>query len=72
MSNNNIFNRHRILALMLLLVGAVIWWYALVLLTNPEHETPWPDRNQWIGLLIAVFISAVGWVSKCFTIIPNG
>tara|TARA_Y100000389_G_C17389946_1_gene479279 strand:- start:743 stop:958 length:216 start_codon:yes stop_codon:yes gene_type:complete len=69
--SNNIFNKHRILALILLLLGAVIWWYSLVLMTNPEHKTFLPDRNQWFGLLIALFIAAVGWISKCFTIIPN-
>ena len=69
--SNNIFNSHRIWALILLLVGAIIWWYALVLLTNPEHKAPWPDKTQCIGLLIAIFIAVVGWVSKCFTIIPN-
>ncbi len=70
--SNNIFNGHRINALILLLIGAVIWWYALLLMTNPEHESPWPDKNQWIGLIIAVVIAFVSWVSKCFTIIPNG
>jgi predicted ABC-type exoprotein transport system permease subunit len=70
--SNNIINGHRINALILLLIGAVIWWYALLLMTNPEHESPWPDKNQWIGLIIAVVIAFVSWVSKCFTIIPNG
>ena len=70
--SNNIFNGHRINALILLLIGAVIWWYALLLMTNPAHETPWPDKNQWIGLIIAVIIAFVSWISKCFTIIPNG
>ncbi len=70
--SNNIFNGHRINALILLLIGAVIWWYALLLMTNPEHESPWPDKNQWIGLIIAVVIAFVSWISKCFTIIPNG
>lgn len=69
--SNNIFNGHRINALILLLIGAVIWWYALLLMTNPEHESPWPDKNQWIGLIIAVVIAFVSWISKCFTIIPN-
>ncbi len=69
--SNNIFNSHRINALILLLIGAVIWWYALLLMTNPEHESPWPDKNQWIGLIIAVIIAFVSWISKCFTIIPN-
>lgn len=70
--SNNIFNRHRITALILLLIGAVIWWYALLLMTNPEHESTWPDKNQWIGLIIAVVIAFISWISKCFTIIPNG
>lgn len=70
--SNNIFNGHRINALILLLIGAVIWWYALLLMTNPEHKSPWPDKNQWIGLIIAVVIAFVSWISKCFTIIPNG
>lgn len=69
--SNNIFNSHRINALILLLIGAVIWWYALLLMTNPEHESPWPDKNQWIGLIIAVIIAFLSWISKCFTIIIN-
>ena len=69
--SNNIFNGHHINALILLLIGAVIWWYALLLMTNLEHESPWPDKNQWIGLIIAVVIAFVSWISKCFTIIPN-
>lgn len=70
--SNNIFNGHRINALILLLIGAVIWWYALLLMTNPEHKFPWPDKNQLIGLIIAVVIAFVSWISNCFTIIPSG
>ena len=69
--SNNIFNKHRINALILFLIGAIIWWYALILMTNPEHASFWPDKNQWIGLLAAVIIAFIGWFSKCFTIIPN-
>ena len=68
---NNIFNNHRIFALILLLFGSVIWWYSLVLLTNPEHQIPWPNKIQYIGLVIAIIIAVISWLSKCFTIIPN-
>ena len=69
--SNNIFGVHRINALILFLIAAVIWWYALLLMTNPKDGSVWPDKNQWIGLIIAVIIGFVSWISKCFTIIPR-
>ena len=70
-SSNDIFNKHRLWALMLILVSAMFFWYAVVLLTNSVHGDIIPSKNQWYGFALAVMIAGLGWVSRCLTIIPD-
>ena len=65
-----VFNKHRLLALFLLTIAAIMGWYALILLTNPVERASKPDCNQWIALFITVLLAVGGWLSQCLTIIP--
>ncbi len=68
---HQIFNRHRNLSLVFFMMGAVTWWYAIILLTNPVNNKVVPDTMQWFGLLAGVIISVLGWICKCLTVIPT-
>jgi hypothetical protein len=66
----NPFNRNRVLALIVLLIGGIAGWYGLILLTNPHNKPVIPTQNQWFGLLFTIFIGVLIWINKCFTIVP--
>lgn len=68
---NDIFNKHRLWALLLVLISAIFFWYAVVLLTNSVEGNVIPNKNQWYGFALAVMIAVLGWVSRCLTIIPD-
>ena len=70
-AHDNIFNQHRLWALSLIVVSAIFFWYAIVLLTNPAKSRVIPNKNQWYGFVLAVMIACLGWVSRCLTIIPD-
>jgi len=63
-----IFNQHRLLALGLLIIGSVLWWYSLILITNPVDVKPIPNTLQFWGLGLGLIMAIVGWCEKCFTI----
>ena len=65
------FNHHRLLALGLLIIGSVLWWYALILITNPVDEKPIPNTLQFWGLGFGLIMAIVGWCEKCFTVKPT-
>jgi len=63
-----IFNAYRIKALFLILIVSSIGWYALILLTNSEHDVIIINNNQYIGLCIVIFLSVGGWFADCLTL----
>lgn len=68
---SEVFNKHRYIALLLFVIAACVVWYGIVLMTNPYDEPAIPDRNQWIGLIIAIFVALITWLGRAFTIIPD-
>ncbi len=64
------FSRNRYVALLLGLLASSFGWYGLILMTNHENPSsfPTPTFDQWIGLLITVFVASFVWLKKCFTI----
>ena len=61
----------RLFALLLFIISATCVWYSIILLTNPVNGTLSPNKQQWIGFGIAIFISILSWVSKVYTIEPS-
>jgi hypothetical protein len=65
-----VFNRNRKIALGLMLVGWVLAWYTMLLLTNDyvPSSLPLPDANQRLSLGIGVLITLLMWLNRCFTV----
>ena len=68
--NPSSFNRHRIAALVVFMIGGILAWYGMILMTNRVGTKPAPDRDQWIGLGIVALVEIALWVQSCLTIKP--
>ena len=65
-----LFNTHRLYALGLMAVSAILGWFSLVLITDPIEEGIQISSAQWLGLGFAVFIGVAAWVRTCLTVKP--
>ena len=63
------FHRNRIIALFIGFIAIIIWWYCLVLMTNPENDFS-VNKTQILGLLFAIIIGILSWTKKCLIIRP--
>ena len=61
----------RLFALLLFIISAICVWYSIILLTNPVNGVLMPNKQQWIGFVIVIFISILSWVSRIYTIQPS-
>ena len=65
-----LFNSHRKLALLVILIADICVWYAWILMTNSATKPISINKNQWIGLGFAILVALLLWFNQCFTIIP--
>ena len=70
MNLSHTFNNNRVYALGLLILGGIIGWFSLILMTDSIEPGIQITSSQWIGLVFTIFISIAAWVNKCFTITP--
>ena len=70
MNLSHIFNNNRVYALGLLILGGILGWLSLILMTDSIEPGIQITTPQWIGLGFTIFISIAAWVRQCFTITP--
>lgn len=64
-----VFNRNRYLSLLIMIMGGILSWYSIILMTNKlECNLPIPDNNQIIAVVIGVILSLFYWLKTCYTI----
>jgi hypothetical protein len=69
----NVFTERRKVALVLSMLASAIYWYVLVLLTREDGScgSAWQCNIEYrdrISLCISLFISAMVWLQRCYTI----
>ena len=64
------FNSDRVVALVIFMIGGILVWYGMILMTKRIGSKPIPDRDQWIGLGIVVVVEVALWVQSCLVIKP--
>jgi len=66
---NSVFNRNRYLSLVIMIIGGLLGWYSIILITNKiTDKLPIPDKTQIWGFPFGIVLSFFIWLQRCYTI----
>ena len=66
-----VLNVNHYMGLAFAVVGWIIGWYSLVLITAEPTETTFPKKptnSQWYGIIFAVAIAVMGWFQRILAV----
>ena len=66
-----VLNVNHYMGLVFAIVGWIIGWYSLVLITAEPTETTFPKKptnSQWYGIIFAVAIAVMGWFQRILAV----
>lgn len=66
-----VLNVNHYMGLLFGIVGWILGWYSLVLITSEPTETTFPKKptnSQWYGIIFAVAIAVMGWFQRILAV----
>lgn len=58
---------NRKICLLLSIIFGIVGWYSTILYTTKKF-LPIPDKKQYLGLILSIFLSCIYWMRTCYTI----